>query len=63
MDYFIKGIQVEETINEAKQLIDFQKVVRVSSKYKHVLHDDKKLMRRYYEYLIQRIIQIEGFIK
>ncbi|WP_346936867.1 hypothetical protein [Clostridium sp.] len=43
MDYFIKGIQVEETINEAKQLIDFQKVVRVSSKYKHVLHDDKKL--------------------
>lgn len=43
MDYFIKGIPVAQTINEAKQLIDFQKVVKVSSKYRHALHGDVKL--------------------
>ncbi|MEG0309144.1 MAG: hypothetical protein RR636_14465 [Clostridium sp.] len=41
MDYFIKGVPVEQTINEAKQLIDFQKVVKVSSKYKKALHGDR----------------------
>ncbi len=43
MDYFIKGIPVEETINNASKLIDFQKVVKVSSKYQYALHGDKKL--------------------
>jgi len=43
MDYFIKGIPVEETINNANKLIDFQKVVKVSSKYQYALHGDKKL--------------------
>lgn len=43
MEYFINGVPVEVTINEAKYLIDFQKVVKVSSKYKYALHGDKKL--------------------
>lgn len=41
MDYFIKGIPVDETINESNKLIDFQKVVKVSSKYKKALHGDR----------------------
>jgi hypothetical protein len=43
MNYFIKGIPVEETINNVNKLIDFQKVVKVSSKYQYALHGDKKL--------------------
>lgn len=43
MEYFINGIPVDVTINEAKQLIDFQKVVKVSSKYRYALHGEIKL--------------------
>lgn len=32
-DYFIYGTPVEETINQAKQLIDFQRVINISSKF------------------------------
>ena len=42
--YFVDGIPVEEFINNATDLIDFQKIVMVSSKYKHAFHGfyDKK---------------------
>lgn len=42
-DYFIKGVPVEETINNAKYLIDFQKIIKASSKYKHLLHGNMKI--------------------
>lgn len=42
-DYFVKGIPVEETINSCNDLIEFQKIVKVSSKYQYALHGDKKL--------------------
>lgn len=38
MDYFIKGISIEETINGCNELIQFQKVIKASSKYKGLLH-------------------------
>lgn len=38
MDYFIKDISVEETINNCDELIQFQMVVKASSKYKYALH-------------------------
>lgn len=41
MKYFIDGISVENTINNCDELIDFQKIVKASSKYKHALHGDK----------------------
>lgn len=41
MEYFINDIAVDETINRCDELIDFQKVVKASSKYKHALHGDK----------------------
>lgn len=43
MEYFISGIPVEETINNCNNLIEFQKVVKVSSKYKCSLYGDHVL--------------------
>lgn len=43
MEYFISGIPVEETINNCNDLIEFQKVVKVSSKYKCSLYGDQVL--------------------
>lgn len=45
-DYFVKGIPVEDTINSCNELIEFQKIVKVSGKYKYALHGDKKLDER-----------------
>lgn len=43
MDYFIKCIPVEDTINNCDKLIEFQKIVKVSSKYMYALHGERKL--------------------
>lgn len=43
MEYFISGMPVEETINNCNDLIEFQKVVKVSSKYKCSLYGDQVL--------------------
>ncbi|MGL5766304.1 MAG: hypothetical protein ACRCX8_11755 [Sarcina sp.] len=42
-DYFIKNIPVETTINNCTDLIEFQKIVKVSGKYQYALHGNKKL--------------------
>lgn len=39
-DYFVKNIPVETTINSCNDLIEFQKIVKVSGKYKYALHGD-----------------------
>ncbi|MEC0487324.1 DNA polymerase domain-containing protein [Bacillus glycinifermentans] len=43
IEYFTKNIPVEETINNCKQLREFQKIVKVSNKYKYALHGEEKL--------------------
>lgn len=43
INYFTKGIDIEETINSCDDLREFQKIVKVSSKYMYALHGDKKL--------------------
>lgn len=42
-NYFIKDIPVEVTVNECKELIKFQKIVKVSSKYLCAYHGDERL--------------------
>lgn len=42
-NYFIKDVPVETTINECKELIKFQKVVKVSSKYLCAYYGNEKL--------------------
>lgn len=39
VDYMTKGIPIEETINNCQDLIMFQKIVKLSSKYHHVEHE------------------------
>lgn len=46
MEYFINGIRVEDTINYCNDLIEFQKVVKVSGKYNYALHGDKVLSEK-----------------
>ncbi|KEI81170.1 DNA polymerase domain-containing protein [Clostridium botulinum] len=43
MNYFIEGITPEETILNCNQLKEFQKVVKISSKYLYGFHGDTKL--------------------
>lgn len=42
-NYFLKNIPVEKTINECDELHQFQKVVKVSSKYAAAYHGNNKL--------------------
>jgi len=39
VDYMSKGVPVEDTINECDELIQFQKIVKLSDKYDHVEHE------------------------
>ena len=41
--YMTKGIPVEETVNSCKELLKFQKIIKVSSKYESGWHNHKKL--------------------
>lgn len=43
VNYFVKGIPVEDTINNCEELIKFQRVVKVSSKYDYAMHGSKRL--------------------
>ena len=40
VDYMIKGIPVEKTVNECDDLREFQLVSRISSKYTQILYGD-----------------------
>ena len=43
MDYFIKDISVEDTILNAKYMIDFQKIIKASSKYDYLTHGKERI--------------------
>lgn len=43
VNYFVKGIPVEDTINDCTELIKFQRVVKVSSKYNYAMHGIHRL--------------------
>ena len=42
-NYMIHGVSVETTINECNELIKYQKIVKVSSKFEAAYHNGKKL--------------------
>lgn len=41
VNHFVKGIPVEQTINECNELIKFQRIVKVSRKYDYAMHGDE----------------------
>lgn len=62
-DYFVEGIPVEDTINNCNDLIEFQKIVKVSGKYKHALHGNKKLDERVLRVFASRSRKDNGVFK
>lgn len=50
VDYMVKNISVEKTINECTELIMFQKIVKLTGKYDYVEHDGKR-----YDYKCYRV--------
>jgi len=47
-EYMINGTPVEETINNTSDLIEFQKIVKLSGKYDYVYHNDKEYRNKCY---------------
>jgi DNA polymerase len=43
LEFMTKGIYPEQTVNACQDLKKFQKVNKISAKYKYILHGDKKL--------------------
>ena len=46
IDYFTKDISVEKTILECNDLIQFQKIVKITNKYKSAFHNNNKLQEK-----------------
>lgn len=63
VNYFIKGIPVEQTIKECDSLIEFQKIVKVSSKYLYGTHGNTKLNERVLRVFASRSLNDEGVFK
>lgn len=62
-NYFIKGIPVEETINGCHELIKFQQICRVSSKYDGALHGIIPLQGKTFRVFASRSITDGGMFK
>lgn len=43
VEYFINDTPIEETINNCDELIEFQKISKIGSTYKHITYGDKKI--------------------
>lgn len=41
VNYFTKGISIKDTIDNCDDLIEYQKIVKVSKLYKHAVHNNK----------------------
>lgn len=46
VDYMVKKIPIEQTINECTQLKEFQMICKISSKYERILHGEKELKEK-----------------
>lgn len=47
-DYLLKGITPEETINACDDLIMYQKICKLTSKFSHIIHNDKTYTNKCY---------------
>lgn len=47
-EYMVNGTPVETTINNAEELVDFQKIVKLSGKYDYVYHNGKQYRNKCY---------------
>lgn len=63
MEYFIKNVPVEDTINNCNELIQFQMVVKASNKYKCALHGNKVINEKISRVFASRSKLDEGIFK
>ncbi len=63
VNYFLFNTPVEDTINTCNDLIEFQKIVKVSGKYKYALHGDKKLDEKVLRVFASRSKNDKGVFK
>lgn len=54
VDYMLKGVSVEDTINTCDNLVDFQKICKLTSKFDHVTHNDKTYRNKCYRIFASR---------
>jgi len=62
-EYFINNTPVEETINNCNELKEFQKIVKVSSKYQYAMHNDEVLSGRVFRVFASRRKSDKGIFK
>ena len=55
-DYMLKGVPVEETINNCNELIMFQKICKLTANYEHVTWNDQKFFNKCYRIFASREI-------
>lgn len=48
INYMLKGVPVEQTINECDDLIRYQKICKLTSKFNHVIHDQDIFFNKCY---------------
>ena len=63
VNYFLYNIPVEKTILECDELKEFQKIVKISSKYKHAVHNDEILHEKTFRVFASRIRSDGGIFK
>jgi hypothetical protein len=61
--YFTQGIPLEETIRSCTNLMEFQKIVKVSGKYLYAMHGDKILSERVLRVFASRSKRDAGVFK
>lgn len=54
LDYMLKGVPPEETINNCDDLIEFQKICKLTSKFTHVTHNGKIYTNKCYRIFASR---------
>ncbi|SPF53562.1 DNA polymerase elongation subunit (Family B) (fragment) [Candidatus Desulfosporosinus infrequens] len=63
VNFFIHGTSVEETIQSADKLIDFQKIVKVSEKYTHAVYGDQRRPEKVLRVFASRVRTDPGVFK
>lgn len=58
-----KDIPIEQTINECDDLIMFQKIVNISSKYDYAMHGNKRLTEKYFRVFASNHFELGGIFK
>lgn len=59
----VHNIPVEETINKCDDLIKFQKIVKLSSKYNYAMHGNKRLTEKYFRVFASKAFELGSIYK